>query len=192
MSMVKGSRFLAIFTPAALCYLCGMADIGHILSLVSQAGSGLLTATQIADNLKKVFSSEEPDIAASKQAVLELLDKLLDAKRDQIAVESLLSELKKDLDKADRFAQEAARYQLTQTDMGGRVYALKADDTSGEPPHEICASCYDEGKKSILQFSTKQMNTLVCHRCNATALKSDGRESAAYVVSTARTPWDIF
>ena len=66
-----------------------------------------------------------------------------------------VSDLEKEVARFEEWAAEKKRYQLT--DYGGATfaYALKPDAANGEPPHRLCAPCYQKGHKSILQFSNR-------------------------------------
>ncbi|MBT2131196.1 hypothetical protein [Aliiroseovarius lamellibrachiae] len=161
-----------------------MTDISSIISMVSGGATGLLTSTQIVQNLQEIFSGRKPDLVAAEKLLLSLYKELNQAERNQMSLERALAGLEKELKAADRFAHEAARYELTQTDMGGRVYALKKDDPSGEPPHEICADCFERSEKRILQPSTEKRNTLVCNTCGSKVFKDDGRGSGIMVTTT--------
>jgi hypothetical protein len=48
---------------------------------------------------------------------------------------------------------EKQRYEMKQTEAGATVYVMKPDAIGSETPHWICATCYTNGKKSILQAS---------------------------------------
>ena len=49
------------------------------------------------------------------------------------------------------------------------AYHLKESEQEREQPHMICQNCYQDRKKSILQFESRmpgRAEVLVCHRCN--------------------------
>ena len=165
-----------------------MVDIHSIIAISGASLGALNGAADISQKLKDIFGTEKPDLVASKQLVLELLNSLVDAQMNHIKVERLLADLQEQLNAADRFANEAARYELATTDMGGRVYALKKDDPSDEPAHEICADCYERSKKRILQPSPDQRCMLVCNTCGAKIRKDDGREIGIAASSSGRGP----
>jgi hypothetical protein len=73
---------------------------------------------------------------------------------------------------------EKKRYQLTDYGRGTFAYALKPDAADGEPPHRVCANCYQHGQKSILQFShsSDTRDHFECAACkNGVALARQGR-----------------
>lgn len=166
-----------------------LSDITAIIAASTAGAKFLKVSADAGKSFKDFINTPEPDVIAMKQALLELQEALFDAKNAQVSVQNQLLDLQQKLQKRDRFAAQAARYELTQTDMGGRVYTLKKDDNTGEPPHEICATCFEDAIKSILQPSNH--NTLLCYRCNTKVFKSDGR-SGAMSVSVKHNRFDGF
>ena len=158
-----------------------MVDIASIIGLVGTATSSVVGATEATKNLKQVFSRAEVDVAASKQLILDLLDQLIEAKHDQVAIEEGVLALQRELQQRDEFQTEFARYILADTGRGAAVYRLKDDDRSGEPPHQICPSCAANAKKSILQPSLERHNCLYCPACRAEFLANIGGASAMTV-----------
>ena len=52
--------------------------------------------------------------------------------------------------------------------MGNFAYALKNAMTASDPPHHICATCYEQGKKSVLQALpdlVMRHRMYLCSRC---------------------------
>ncbi|WP_097071321.1 cysteine-rich KTR domain-containing protein [Rhodobacter maris] len=170
-----------------------MSDIASIIGLVGTATSSIVGATEATKNLKQIFSRAEVDLTASKQLILELLDKLIEAKHDQMAIEEGVLALQRELQQRDEFQAELARYILTDTGRGAAVYRLKDGDQSGEPPHQICPSCAANAKKSILQPSLTRHNCLYCPACRAEFLANIGDASAMIVsVQRSRRDWSDF
>jgi hypothetical protein len=62
---------------------------------------------------------------------------------------------------------EKRRYQLEQLPPGVFVYSLKQEMANGEPPHSICQTCYQRGKKSILHSDEpgNGVYNMTCHEC---------------------------
>jgi hypothetical protein len=59
------------------------------------------------------------------------------------------------------------RYQLERLPPGVFIYKLKSGDPSGEPSHSICQTCYQRGKKSVLNSDEPGHGIyhLTCHEC---------------------------
>jgi hypothetical protein len=65
------------------------------------------------------------------------------------------------------WATERERYALKRYYPGSFAFALKPEMAAGEPSHRLCANCYENGQKSILQ-QTGNMNrfpVVACARC---------------------------
>lgn len=153
-----------------------MPDIAEILSIATETGGILKTSTEIVDSIKNISGGKRPDAVEAEKLILSLYKQLNEAQVNQMAIQTALLKVQSELEKMDRFEQEAARYTLAETDMGGRVYTLKPNDPMGEPPHEICATCHDQQIKSILQPAPDAFNTLACFRCGTRVLKGDNRQ----------------
>ena len=168
-------------------------DIATVIGLTGTAAQTVLTATEIGKNLKQVFRGAEVDVAGGKQLVLELLDKLIDAKAAQVEIHEAVLALQREIEQRDQFETDLSRYVLQDTGRGATVYRLKSDDSSGEPPHSICPACVANRKKAILQPATGRANCLTCPVCNAHFLAALGH-SMAIARQSSRTgnPWGEF
>lgn len=86
----------------------------------------------------------------------------------QRALLETIEELKDQIRAMEAWNSEKQRYQLARPWTGAVVYALKKSASNGEPPHWICANCYNDGKKSLLNYAPTETRaerkTLVC-RC---------------------------
>ncbi len=85
---------------------------------------------------------------------------------------------------------EAVRYLLTRTEQGSLVYELDDRKAEGEPAHCICATCYQQKIKSILQPVAH--NTLLCGQCGGKFFKPDGRGSGIMVAPVRHRGLDGF
>jgi hypothetical protein len=62
-----------------------------------------------------------------------------------------ISGLKKRIADFETWNAQKQRYSLHRPWSGATVYALKESASDREPAHWICADCYENGKRSILQ-----------------------------------------
>lgn len=129
--------------------------------------------TEIANDIKALLDQPDVDTGAAKQLASDLLDRLLRLQTEQIAMKAAILELDQEQRRIDRFQTEAVRYALVKTEQGSLVYELKDSHANGEPPHCLCASCYEKQIKSILQPIAH--NTLTCGQCGGKFFKPDGR-----------------
>ena len=75
----------------------------------------------------------------------------LGALAEQAAMVAEIDKLKAQIAELDAWQREEARYQLTEHGGGTFTYLLRAGMENGEPTHRICANCYQQRRKSILQ-----------------------------------------
>jgi hypothetical protein len=107
--------------------------------------------------------------SAREAASVELLEKLVTAYHSQLALEQRMGDLEKEIAAFKDWETEKERYALTDYGSGTFAYALKPAMANGEPAHRICAHCYGQGHKTLLQFvmSTRSQERLHCARCKA-------------------------
>lgn len=167
-----------------------LLDIGSLIGLAGTGAAALKTGTEIAQNVQGIIAGKNPDLLALKQQISDLYDELIVAKKAQMAQQEALVELQHNLKKSDAFQAQKSNYALTKTDLGGFVYTLKLDKAGGDPPHDLCVSCFDQEKKSVLQPVGR--NKLGCPSCKAEVFKSDGRGSGIMVGSVRHPGLDGF
>jgi hypothetical protein len=92
--------------------------------------------------------------------------------------------------RVDRFQSQANRYALVRTELGSLVYELKPGHADDQPAHCICATCYEQQIKSILQPVAH--NTLSCRQCGGQFFKPDGQGSGIMVGPVRRPGFDGF
>ena len=132
----------------------------------AMAGLGSFkTMIDMAKGLKDIN-----DAAVRNTAVIELTEKIIGAQATQTALIARVGELEKDLMRFETWETEKQRYELHERKPGRFTRKLKAGMENGEPPHEICAQCYEVRVKSILQSrvtQTGRYHMLTCNHCKA-------------------------
>jgi len=129
------------------------------------AGIGALkTAFDIAKGLKDI-----DDAARRNAAVIELQEKILSAQQSQSTLIERIRGLEKEVADFKTWETEKQRYELQELPPGVFVRVLKPSMAGSEPTHRLCAKCYEDSKKSILQSAGKVhgQETLNCHGCGA-------------------------
>ena len=111
------------------------------------------------------------DAAVRNAAVIDLQGQILAAQEQQMVLVERVSELEKEVANFETWDAEKERYELTKVgDDAALAYTLKEGMESSEPSHQLCANCYSDGKKSILQKEIRhngRSHLLICHRCKA-------------------------
>jgi hypothetical protein len=98
------------------------------------------------------------------------------AQTDQMAMLKRVSDLEKEITDLKAWETEKQRYELKAISYGAFAYVLKVETQGSEPPHQICAGCYQHSKKSILQRKARSSvagsnlgipATLICSECKS-------------------------
>lgn len=141
------------------------------ISTVSSAWESVKVATGIGKALMdlKVEGEIRAKVIAMNNALLDAQQRMFDAHLSHAEMLERMRKLESDLAKYQDWEQERKRYQLHQTEAGGLVYRIKPEAQGSEPVHDICAKCYEDGIKSLMQ-SAPDANwhlMVACHRCNS-------------------------
>lgn len=128
------------------------------------AGLGAVkTAFDMAKALQGIH-----DTVARDRAVIELQKEILVALSAQSALVESEGALKKEVADLKEWGADKQRYKLTELNPGVLAYSLKKGMEDGDPPHNLCTSCYQSGFKSILVSATwnpGRCHVLVCNDC---------------------------
>lgn len=143
--------------------------------MIAEISAGLQSLKAAKDILQGLNAASTQ--AAVNEVKLVLGEKLLEAREALSAAHDAHSaalervgRLEEDLAKLKNWEREKERYQLQSIGNGALIYSLKPGMEGVEPPHRICAACYQRGQKSILQLELWQplrAEVLVCHECGA-------------------------
>lgn len=140
--------------------------------MLAETGAALTSIKTAIDMLKSVRAlKSETEI---NLAVIEIQRILLDAqsaafddKERQMGLLSRIAELEARLGERAGWEKEQARYRLTEFPTGRLAYVLKDEMAGDEPRHKLCAKCFTEGRKSILQTVDKHSGgeSVFCQNC---------------------------
>lgn len=108
---------------------------------------GFKTMYDMAKALKDIN-----DATIRNAAVIELQEKILAAREAQAMLLERVGELEKQVAGFETWNAEKEKYDLKQVDPGAFAYVLKPEAGRTEPPHWLCATCYADRKKSLLQY----------------------------------------
>jgi hypothetical protein len=138
--------------------------------------SAIKTAFDLAKGLKDI-----DDATRRNAAVIELQEKILAAREAQSTLLERISELEKKVASFEAWESEKQRYELQDVWHGSLAYVIKESMRGPEPPHHICANCYQRGHKRILQpRMTGAGKELFCSECKT-----------AIIAGSIATPDDI-
>ena len=141
-----------------------------------EIAGGLAAAAKILKTLKSLVTA--PD---AKAQVIELYDVIISTQAGALEgitrEHSMLEEirdLKEQLGRAEAWGTQKIRYKLATPHSGVTVYALQKSMSDGEPPHYICANCYQSGKRAMLQ-QTRTKDGFVAIACSSCRFQADTR-----------------
>ena len=135
-------------------------------------------------------SKDIHDATARDRAVIDLQREILSAQEQQFELIRRVHELEQKVARADGWEAEKKRFQLKDYGSGTFAYELKASEANGEPIHRTCATCFQKGRISVLQFTHSASNQdwydcPACqnHRAYGTAIRRDinSEQSPDYV-----------
>jgi hypothetical protein len=101
------------------------------------------------------------------QKILTVQTALADAQAEQTTLVQTIRDLKEEFTRLKAWEAEKQNYELKQIGRGAFAYGLKPEAQGTEPPHWICAQCYDDGKRSILQRAGQTIPAYKCNRCGS-------------------------
>jgi hypothetical protein len=143
-----------------------MPDMGSIAAAIG----GLKTAADIAKGFLdlKEAGAVQGKVIELQGVILAAQSSALAAQSDQFSLLEEVRSLKQQMAKLEAWETEKQRYELKDIGRGALAYCIKEGMGGAEPPHSICASCYQHGRKSILQpDDTGYEKMVACHECAA-------------------------
>ncbi|HEX4296288.1 MAG TPA: hypothetical protein VHZ29_19300 [Rhizomicrobium sp.] len=123
------------------------------MASIQAAMTGLNAAANIGGALLKLVSGTEiqTKVIELNTQILAAQTSALAANSDQFALLQEVREMKEELARVKAWEAEKQKYELHRYPTGSFCYSIKDAMRGSEPPHEICANCYEQGKKRILQ-----------------------------------------
>jgi hypothetical protein len=137
--------------------------------------AGALSSLKAANDIAQAMIGLR-DAASFQSKLIEFQAKIIEANNsafaahdERAALLQKISDLEKQVAKLEAWEAEKQRYQLQELPPGVFVRMLKPTMAGSEPIHRLCAKCYEDGTKSLLQSAgtVHGQETLNCHRCGA-------------------------
>ncbi|OFW14497.1 MAG: hypothetical protein A3H27_06590 [Acidobacteria bacterium RIFCSPLOWO2_02_FULL_59_13] len=133
-------------------------------------GLGLASAAKIIQALNKLVSGDaRAQVAALYDVILAAQTSAMEANLKQSAMIDRIRELEEEVTRIKAWERQKQRYKLHTPWAGIAVYALKNSMSEGEPAHWICTHCYEDGRRSILQFGHRKESVrggYICPSCD--------------------------
>ena len=141
-------------------------DLVSALSAIKRAGELTKGLTQAA-SLEEVRSQA----FALQQQILSGQELLLAAMQQQAERQDRTHKLEEKLGQVSEWSATKAKYRLKNVGLGAFIYAPETGQTPGEPEHWLCARCFDNHQRSVLQYKGrapyKQEHLYGCPSCNS-------------------------
>ena len=99
-----------------------------------------------------------------QRLMLDAQSALMGAQTTEATASKRISDLEQQVVRFKTWEGEKERYELKRYYPGSFAFALKPEMANGEPPHRLCANCYQNGEKAILQ-AKNEYGTILGHRC---------------------------
>lgn len=122
--------------------------------------------------------------------IFEAKEALSAANEAQTATLEVVRKLEQEIVRFKDWEADKQRYELKAIDRGSFAYMLKPGMENGEPPHWLCANCFNRRQKSFLQFKGQDRDksggrgitsTYGCDGCKGTV--------TVYYTRNPLTPW---
>lgn len=137
--------------------------------------AGAFTTLKTAADITQALIAIKSDAAVAAKAVelnnviFAVQQQLFDAQTERSKHVDEIRHLQAEVADLKRRQLEEERYELFELSPGTFVYRLKAQAEAAEPQHAVCPNCFQEGRKSILQFGytggMAMRAAFSCHRC---------------------------
>ena len=129
-----------------------IAELNAALTSLKAAGEIATALWSLRDDalLKEQAADLVAKIVAAQRSTLAALEEQAALMQRNDALEKELAELK-------AWNAEKERYELREITPGFLAYALKKNAEGTEPEHQLCPTCYQGGRKAILQFQRPPM-----------------------------------
>jgi hypothetical protein len=114
-------------------------------------------------NAREEFKINE--VAIQLQGIaLDLQSEMMVIQADYQNILRSCEDLKKQLEQYENWEKEKARYELIHSGNATFVYALKSEHHASEQIHWLCANCYNQNEKTILQRGPDGLR-MRCPKC---------------------------
>jgi hypothetical protein len=150
-----------------------MVEITAILSAVS----AIKSAMDITKAMKDVRDASiiQSKIIELQSVILDAQSSIFDANQERTTLIEKVSQLEKQIAGFEKWQTEKARYELTDIGSGNTAYAVRKEARGSEPPHYICANCYQNDKKSMLNPTKMGAGyAFHCSACNSAFMIKSG------------------
>lgn len=123
-----------------------------------QAAAGVLTSLKTAFDLSKAMMDVagavkiQGQIFELQREILSAQSSAMDAQTAQTALLRQIDGLEQEIVRLKDWSAEKQSYELKAVDAGAFAYMKKPGMEGGEDPHWLCANCFGNGQKAVMQY----------------------------------------
>ena len=137
--------------------------------------STLITSSKAAYDIAKGIYFLKSDVERNKN-IAKILEVLVSVQFQASSILSKAHELEiekhnltKKIMEFENWSKTEAQYELKEITSGVFIYSYKKINSSSEPMHWLCTKCYNEKRKSILQYRKHLPDGIhyMCNTCNS-------------------------
>jgi len=138
------------------------AWLDAIMSPLNAAGESLQKLIEVRDLAKfgDTFRKMHGEVLAAMQGAIA-------AQTREAALLERVSQLEKEVASFETWNTEKNRYELKALRPSVFAYMLKIGERGSEPPHWLCANCYENRKKSFFQWTARTAQAYRVYECPA-------------------------
>jgi hypothetical protein len=147
------------------------------LSAIGAALTSFNTLKDIAQAMLGLHDAQalQAKVIDFNNAIIDAQNKIHLVSKERTSLLEQIGNLKEEVTDLEAWEATKARYEMKKTSGGGVAWFLKKDAQGSEPPHEICAKCYEERKRNILQPKGRSISAvqfgswpmLICLACKS-------------------------
>lgn len=164
------------FSHGARCPFEGINDLLDVSAVIGEVSGRVIELLKIAEQLKALspaFSSKQRKVLAERlEAELNGLKVSVgEAELSALKLEKAQIELNDEIKRLKQWHEEKAGYEEYITPAGGATYRRKHHGSERGSGHHLCATCFENDKKSVLQRIPRDgFVQFQCHQCGTPVL----------------------
>lgn len=143
-----------------------MIDAGSVGAIASSLkAAGDIAKTMIGLRDSAMLQSKTIEL---QSMILDAQSSAFSAQQERAALIERIGALEAEVARLKAWDAEKQRYVLKDLTHGAFARVLKESERGSEPVHAICPTCYDNGKKSVLQHNREPQimkQAWKCHQC---------------------------
>ena len=150
------------------------------LMLASQSVQALGTLLKAANGLSN-YNEIVAKVSEVNTKLMGANAVALVAQEKQAALAGKVQELEQELAKLKDWRAEAQNFEVQEVASGVFAYLAKSEVQGFRSAQKLCANCFNQGAKSLLQLQHIEVGrqlSLVCHRCKSIVIFSHYIERA--------------